>query len=144
MLKRQASWKGSAILQYCQNLHQASGAYFRSSWRQTVDLCEWAGINLLAWSYGLSVSDMLKLGPRSRSKGLKLKSPTSRGEPGAGVQRPRVLNVAVSAVAIAILMSSVTQSLNTSRWWRQTFNTCLSLTVVSQSEARINNEHGIN
>ena len=32
----------------------------------------------------------------------------------------------------------------TSRWWRQTWDTCLYLTVVSQSEARVITEHGIN
>ena len=50
-----------------------------------------------------------------------------------------------TAVVIAISTSSVTfLSLCISRWWCQTWDTCLYLMVVSQSEARVSTEHEIN
>ena len=49
-----------------------------------------------------------------------------------------------SAVGFAIVTSSMTfLSLYISRWWRQTWDTCLSFKVVSQSEARTGTEHGL-
>ena len=48
-------------------------------------------------------------------------------------------------IGIAIVTSSMTfLCLYISRWWRQTWDTAPYFTVVSQSEARISKEHGIN
>ena len=53
---------------------------------------------------------------------------------GGGTETPRYnRGVTVSVIAITIVTSR-----------RQMLNTCLSLVVVSQSEARISTEHGIN
>ena len=49
-----------------------------------------------------------------------------------------------TAVVIAIVTSSVMfLYLYISHWWRQTWDTCVYFTVVSQSEVRVNTEHGI-
>ena len=44
---------------------------------------------------------------------------------------------------IAIVTPSITFLFCVSRWWRQTLNTCLYVTVISQSEARVSTEHKI-
>ena len=78
------------------------------SWRQPEDLCREPGTNLRAWKCRLC---MLNLGSRYWSNGLKLKSRTSREEPGAGIHRPRYnRGVTVSAVANVIVTSSVTSN----------------------------------
>ena len=49
-----------------------------------------------------------------------------------------------SAVVISIVTSSMTfLYFYISRWWRQTWDTCINFTFVSQSGARVSTEHGI-
>ena len=49
---------------------------------------------------------------------------------------------AVAIVAVTTSMTFLSRCI--SRWWRQAWDTCIYFTVVSQSEASVSTEHGIN
>ena len=79
VLKRQASWQRSAILQtFCHysaienrfQLHQVSGTYLRTSWRQPVDLCGEPETNLRIWMCRLTVLTCCILDP-NQGAGLR-------------------------------------------------------------------------
>ena len=56
-------------------------------------------------------------------------------------QRQRKLTAVVIAIIVTSSMSFLSHYI--SRWWSQTWDTCIYFTVVSQSEARVSTDHGI-